>query len=132
MVTWLAGPRTLAEGIVPTLLEARPPAGPAPRVVAGIPVAVTDDPDQARSVANTRFARYGGLENYRRVFEQERVDSVAELAIVGTEAEVQRQLVRYAEAGVTELWAAVFPVGANEAESVDRTRAFLSHVDAGA
>lgn len=126
VITWLAGPRTLAEVIVPTLLEARPSGGPAPRVVAGIPVAVTDDLEQARSVANTRFARYGGLENYRRVFEREGVSSVAELAMVGSEAEVQSQLVRYAEAGATELWAAVFPVGEDAAASVDQTRAFLA------
>ena len=34
------------------------------------------------------FARYNGLENYRRLFEREGVASVGALAVVGTEAEV--------------------------------------------
>lgn len=104
-ITWLAGLRTLGETIVPTLHDVASSAGrPQPRVVAGLPVAVTDDPDHARADAQTRFARYGGLENYRRVFEREGVNSVADLAIVGNEADVRRQLQRYADTGVTELW----------------------------
>lgn len=133
VITWLAGPRTLAEAIVPTLLEAATSAGRAqPRVVAGLPVAVTDDPEHARAAALTRFARYGGLENYRRVFEREGVQSVADLAIVGTESEVQTQCERYADAGVTELWPAVFPVGDDPNASISRTRAFLARLGSGA
>jgi len=126
IVTWLAGPRTLGADIVPALSEAAVTAGrPAPRVVAGLPVALAD-PEEARTAAQSRFARYGGLDNYRRVFEREGVSSVAELAVVGTESDVERQLTRCAEAGVTELWAAVFPVGPDSAASLDRTRGLLA------
>lgn len=128
-VTWLAGPRTLADSIVPTLVDAAAAAGrPRPRVIAGLPVAVSDDPEQARAVAETRFARYGGLDNYLRLFEREGVDSVGALAVVGTEADVEKQLQRYADAGVTELWPVVYPVGDDAAASIRRTRALLAQM----
>lgn len=125
-VTWLAGPRTLEDSIVPTLVDAAAAAGRRrPRVVAGLSVAVTDDPDQARAVAETTFARYNGLDNYLRVMEREGVTSVGALAVVGTESEVEKQLQRYADVGVTELWPVVYPVGDDAAASVQRTRALL-------
>ncbi|KWW97256.1 luciferase [Carbonactinospora thermoautotrophica] len=129
VVTWLAGPRTLAETIVPTLRESARSAGrPEPRVVAGMPVAVTDDIDLARRTVRERFARYEGLANYQQVFQREGVTSVAELAIIGTEEEVEKQLRRYADAGVTELWPAVFPVGDDAGASTRRTRALLARL----
>lgn len=126
VVTWLAGPRWLADGIVGGLHAAAAAAGRTqPRIVAALPVAVCDDADQARTVADDVFARYGGLDNYRRLFEREGVTSVGALAVAGTEAEVDKQLRRYADIGVTELWPVVFPVGDKEA-SVQRTRALLA------
>lgn len=128
-ITWLAGPRTLAKEIVPQLLDAATSAGrPRPRVVAGMPVALADDPDQARATAETTFARYGGLDNYRRLFDREGVSSVGELAIVGTESDVEKQLRRYADAGVTELWPVAYPVGDDFGASIRRTRALLAQL----
>ncbi|MGQ0575521.1 MAG: TIGR03564 family F420-dependent LLM class oxidoreductase [Pseudonocardia sp.] len=101
VVTWLAGPRTLEAVIV-----ARLPAGA--RVVAAIPVMVCDDPDAARATAETVFARYGGLENYRRLFDREGVASVGELVVAGDEDAVAAQLRRFADVGVTQLWAVPF------------------------
>jgi F420-dependent oxidoreductase-like protein len=127
VITWLAGPRTLSALVVPGLTAAA--AGrAAPRVVAALPVAVTDDPSAARSVAEEAFGRYNGMENYRRLFEREGVASVGELAVVGTEADVEKQLRSYADIGVTDLWPAVYPVGADETASVRRTRELLSHL----
>jgi len=88
------------------------------------------DPEQARAAARTMFARYGTLANYQKVFEREGVQSAADLAIVGTESDLERQLRRYADAGVTELWAAVFPVGDDSEASMDRTRAVLADLRA--
>ncbi|HEY2221382.1 TIGR03564 family F420-dependent LLM class oxidoreductase [Actinomycetospora sp.] len=125
VVTWLAGPRTLDATIIPTLRTAA--AGrPAPRVVAALPVAVTDDPDAARAAAEKAFGRYNGMENYRRLFEREGVASVGDLAVVGTEDAVTTQLARYADLGVTELWPAVYPVGDDPEASIRRTRALLT------
>jgi 5,10-methylenetetrahydromethanopterin reductase len=126
-VTWLAGPRTLDGSIVPVLTAAAAAAGrPAPRVIAAVAVAVTDDPDAARATAEVAFGRYNGLENYQRMFVREGVRSVGDMAVVGTEADVEKLLRRYADAGVTELWPAVYPVGDDDAASVRRTRALLA------
>ena len=122
VITWLAGPRTLDSVIVPQLQAA---AG-GRRVVAAVPVAVTDDPEAARATADELFARYNGLENYRRVFEREGVASVAQLAAVGSESEVEKQLQRFADAGVTDLWPAPYPVGDDADASLRRTRALLA------
>lgn len=127
VVTWLAGPRGLAVSIVPALTEAAAAAGrSAPRVVAGLPVAVCDDAAAGRAAAVETFARYGGLENYQRQFERERVDSVADLAICGPEDHVLARLCSLRDAGATELWAVPFPVGADASESTARTTAFLA------
>jgi len=61
--------------------------------------------------------------NHRRLFEREGVSSIGELAVVGTEADVDKQLRHYADVGVTELWPAVFPVGDG---GDGRTRSFLA------
>jgi hypothetical protein len=95
-------------------------AGSITRVVAALPVAVTDDPDAARAAAEEGFGRSNGMENYRRPFEWEGVSSVGDLAVVGTEADVEKQLRRYAVVGVTDLWPAVFPAGGT------RTHALLA------
>lgn len=127
VVTWLAGPRSLESVILPTLLTAR--AGlPAPRVIAGVPVAVCDDADDGRAAANGLLARYGSLENYQRLFDREAVSSVGGLAVVGDEDSVRRQLQGYADVGVTELWAVPFPVGPDTAESLRRTRSLLASI----
>src|SRR3954469_34176 len=48
-VTWMTGPSTVSSHIVPLMTAAAEKAGrPAPRVVVGLPVCVTQDPDAAR------------------------------------------------------------------------------------
>lgn len=129
VVTWLAGPRTLDGDIVPELNQAAANAGrPRPRVVAAVQVAVCQDADAGRVVADQTFARYGGLENYQRLLAREGVASPGALAIVGTEPEVEKQLRRYAEVGATELWPTVFPVGDDAKASMRRTQALLAEL----
>ena len=63
VVTWLAGPRSLGEHIIPRLRAAA--AGrPAPRIVAALPVAVCPDSGVALRAADEVFARYAGFANY--------------------------------------------------------------------
>jgi len=124
VVTWLAGKRTLEGQIIPGVQDAARGAGrPPARVVAALPVAVTDDATAAREAASATFARYGGLPNYQRQFEREQITAPGDIAVVGDEAAVEAELRAYAQVGVTEFWPVVFAVGDG---SVDRTRELLA------
>src|SRR6266851_1923815 len=47
--TWMVGPKTLAAHVAPIISEAASKAGrPSPRIIVGLPVCVTSDPDAAR------------------------------------------------------------------------------------
>ena len=128
IVTWLAGPAHLDAEIGPWLRTAAQGAGrPAPRLIAGIPVAVCDDADSGRAAADTVFARYLGLENYQKLFAREGATSVGGLAVVGDEDAVRLGLQRFADAGVTELWPIPFPVPAS-ASGMERTWALLAEL----
>lgn len=122
--TWCVGPKTLREHIIPTLRQAAADSGrPEPRVVAALPVCVTDDVDAARARAEEVFAVYNTLPSYRAMMDIEGVGGPKDLAIVGTEAEVRDQLAELDSIGVTDLNAGVFPGNRDEAE---RTRAVLA------
>jgi alkanesulfonate monooxygenase SsuD/methylene tetrahydromethanopterin reductase-like flavin-dependent oxidoreductase (luciferase family) len=124
VITWLAGPRSLSQDIVPIASAAAADVGrPAPRVIAGVPVMVCEDRDAGRALAERTFARYAGLENYRRLFEREGIGSVADLALVGAEAEVLEGLDALAAAGVTDLWPVVL---AADVDSADRATELLA------
>lgn len=131
VVTWLAGPRSLEEVILPEVGRGAEEGGrAAPRVVAALPVAVWDDEDAARAAADEVFARYAALPNYQRLFAREHVASPGALALAGSEAQVERQIGRLAGLGVTELWAVPYPVGGDPDAAPGRTRALLAGLDA--
>jgi 5,10-methylenetetrahydromethanopterin reductase len=125
VITWLAGPRSLGEVIVPAL-HAAAAGRPAPRVVAALPVAVCADEDLARRHADEVFASYAGLDNYRRQFEREGAASPGEVALVGTESDIEHRLKGLEDLGVTELWPVLFPAGADPDATMRRTRAMLA------
>lgn len=106
VITWMTGPRTLEQHTVPTL--ARAAAGrPAPRVVASLPVCVTDDPDTARELAARMFLIYRSLPSYRAMLDREKAEHGGEIALVGSEEDVVSGIRQLAEAGVTDLNALV-------------------------
>jgi alkanesulfonate monooxygenase SsuD/methylene tetrahydromethanopterin reductase-like flavin-dependent oxidoreductase (luciferase family) len=101
---YLAGPRTIEEFITPTITKAAAEAGrPAPRVIAAVPVLVTDDVDAGRAAAAEVLAFYTTIPSYQKVIAREGVESVAELAAVGPADAVRKQLQRYRAAGATDL-----------------------------
>ena len=121
-VTWMTGPATLSEHTVPVITAAATAAGrPAPRVVASLPVCVTNDIDQARQRAAKDFQVYGFLPSYRAMLDREGAEGPADVAMVGDEAAVERQVRALADAGVTEYVASIF--GARDER--ERTRALL-------
>jgi F420-dependent oxidoreductase-like protein len=101
---YLAGPRTIAEFIEPTIAKAAADAGrPKPRIIAAAPVLVSDDVDAARSLAAEHLSFYAAIPSYQKVIAREGVDSVADLALVGPAEAVTRGLRRYLDAGATDV-----------------------------
>jgi len=126
-ITWMAGVTALRQHVVPRLTAAASNAGrPAPRIVVGVPVAVTDDQAAGRAIAGQTFELYGRLENYRRVLDRGEASGPADIAVTGTETEVADQLAAYAAAGATDLMAVVYPTGDNPAASTARTTELLA------
>ena len=72
-LTWCTGPETLADLHDPDdhRRPPRPPAGRRPRVIAALPVCVTDDVAAARERAAKVFAVYGQLPSYRAMLDRE-------------------------------------------------------------
>ena len=125
-ILWMANARAVAEHVAPRVTAAASAAGrDAPRVVAGLPVAVHDDVDEARETAAKQFAMYGMLPNYQRILEHGGAAGPADAAIVGDEASVAAQIEAMLDAGTTDMWAAIFPVGDDREGSRRRTRALL-------
>src|SRR6478609_3224329 len=101
---YLAGPRTIAEFIEPTIAKAAADAGrPKPRIIAAVPALVSDDVDAARAVASKQLGFYETIPSYQKVLAREGVASVADLAAVGSVESVQRQLRSYLDAGATDV-----------------------------
>jgi len=125
-ITWMTGRKTLREHTIPRINEAAAKAGrPRPRVVAGLPIAVTDDVASARQAAGKMFQVYGTLPSYRAMLEREGVEGPAGVAVVGNEDAVGEELQRMGEIGVTELLAIPFAARGDAAASLARTRALL-------
>jgi alkanesulfonate monooxygenase SsuD/methylene tetrahydromethanopterin reductase-like flavin-dependent oxidoreductase (luciferase family) len=125
-ILWMANARAVESHVAPRISGAAARAGrPSPRIVAGLPVAVHDDIEEARAAAGEQFAIYGSLPNYQRILAHGGIGSPAEAAIVGDEDSVTRQIEALLAAGATDMWAAPYPVGADRAASRARTRALL-------
>jgi F420-dependent oxidoreductase-like protein len=108
-VTWMTGPTTVADHVVPTISRAASAAGrAAPEVVVLLPVCVTDDVEGARQRAASVFAVYGNLPSYRAMLDLEGASGPADVALVGDEDDVTRAIGTVAEAGATEFGAFVF------------------------
>ena len=128
-ILWMGNARAVETHVVPRIHAAAESAGRStPRIVAGLPVAVHDDVAEARAVAARQFAIYGTLPNYQRILAHGGVDGPADAAIVGDEATVAASLQGLIDAGVTDIWASIFPVGDDASGSRRRTRALLQEL----
>jgi 5,10-methylenetetrahydromethanopterin reductase len=122
-VVWMTGPKTIASHIVPRISAAAARAErPPPRVVAMLPICVTDDVDATRERAARVFAGYATLPSYQAMLAREGVDGPAGIAIIGDEDEVRGQVEALTAVGVTDFVASEFGRGEDRA----RTRALLS------
>jgi F420-dependent oxidoreductase-like protein len=123
VILWLAGPRTIAQTIQPPLARAADAAGrPAPRIIAGLPVCVTDDPAGVRAMIDHVLGPFTRFDSYRDVLAREGARGPGDVALVGTEAEVLAGIDVLAAAGATDFAATEFAPGPEEAAA---TRAAL-------
>jgi F420-dependent oxidoreductase-like protein len=113
---YLAGPRTIGEFIAPVINKAAAEAGrPSPRIIAAVPVLVSDNVDAARTIAAEQLSLYETIPSYQKVVAREGVASVTDLAALGREQSVVSQLRRYLDAGATDV--VISPL--DRSESVD-------------
>lgn len=127
VVLWMAPARAIEAHVVPRVQAAASAAGrPAPRVVAGLPIAVHDDLDEARAAMARTAVRYEHMPNYRRILERGGAAGPVDAAVLGDEASVTRQLQALLDAGATDIQAYIVPVGEDRRSSIERTRALLA------
>jgi F420-dependent oxidoreductase-like protein len=109
-LTWMASPDVIGKRIAPSITAAAEAAGrPRPRVGVGLPVAVTDNVDEALERAASSYAIYGTLPSYRRLLDEGGVEGPAGVVIAGGEDEVAGRIRALADVGATEFLAS--PVG---------------------
>jgi len=131
-ILWMADERAITEHVLPRLTRAAAEAGrPAPRVVAGVPVALcaADAVDDAREYASRVLGHAELSPNYLRLLEYGDATDVGDVMAAGTESDVGARIRRFRDAGVTDLAARVVPFGDDidaRARSKEQTLAFLS------
>jgi F420-dependent oxidoreductase-like protein len=132
VVLWMASAHAIESRITPNLYAAaRESNKPQPRIVAGIPVAVHDDITEARGAVAAMSTMYAGMINYQRIIQAGGGTTPADIAVIGDEDEVHKQLQNIIAAGATDIWAQPIAVGANReqrAASLQRTRKLLSEL----
>jgi F420-dependent oxidoreductase-like protein len=114
--TWMVGPNTMANHIVPGL--GRSDA----TVVGGVPIVLTTNIDQARETIGKNLVMYGQLPSYRAMLDREGAAGPQDIAIVGDENTLRGEIKRFEDAGVTDFNAAIMDV---EEGAYDRTLEFL-------
>lgn len=131
-ILWMADERAIGDHVVPRITSAATRAGrPAPRIVAGVPVALcsANEIGDARAYASEVLGHADFSPNYVRLLEHGDAEDVGDTMAAGDESAVLARLRRYRDAGVTDLAARIVPLGndvGERAESRRRTQEFLS------
>ena len=103
-VLWMTGPATIADLVAPVIAAAAKEAGrPAPRVIAGFPVVLTDDVEGARARVDEILQIYGQLPSYRAMMDREGAANPSDIALIGNAAALDARIDRIAASGATEL-----------------------------
>ncbi len=122
-LTWMAGQAAIRDHIVPRITTAAKAAGrPAPRMIAGLPLAITNDTAKALEVAAKVFAIYPTLPAYRAMLDRGGLSQPTEVALIGDAATVSGEIKRLEDLGVTDLCGYAFQA---EGDAFERTVDFL-------
>lgn len=117
--TWMVGPKTMDSHILASLKAA---GQDSPRVVAGMPIVLTNKVDEARAAIAEQLTIYGQLPSYRAMLDREGAAGPADIAIVGDENTLRGEIKRFEDMGVTDFNAAI--AGVDEGATA-RTLEFL-------
>lgn len=107
-MTWMTGPATLDQYTIPTISKAATDAGRSVRVLASLPVCLTNDVDAARDRISRVLQIYGVLPSYRAMLDREGAAGPADVAIIGDESTVRAGLTQLDDIGVTDFVAYEF------------------------
>jgi F420-dependent oxidoreductase-like protein len=116
-ILWMTGPQTIENHVVPTIQKAATAASRSePRIVAGLPIALTNDEAAGREAVGQMMAHYGHIPSYRAMLDREGAAGPADVALVGDEKQLDVALDRLRDVGVTDFDAAIIPIdeGAEE------------------
>ena len=133
-ILWMADERAIGDHVAPRITSAATGAGrPAPRIVAGVPVALCSNAelDDARAYASEVLGHAEFSPNYVRLLEHGDAADVGDTMAAGDERAVLTRLRRYRDAGVTDLAARIVPLGADPAArtaSRMRTQEFIADI----
>ena len=125
-ILWMADERAIGEHVVPRITKAAAEAGrPAPRIVAGVPVALCadDEVDAAREWANVVLGHAEYSPNYQRLLEHGDATDVGDVLAAGDEAAVVERLRSFRDAGVTDVAVRPLPFGTTRDERIESRRA---------
>ena len=78
--------------------------------------------------AERGFGRYGQLPSYRAMLDREGAASPADVALIGSESEIEDQLAAIERAGGTELTASVFGSAEEHLRTFEFLKAQVPHV----
>lgn len=129
ILTWMCDETYLGEVVLPAVAQGAARAGrPAPPLTAGVLVCVCDDAELARAGLRPRLGALGTYDSYKAVlaYRAPAPREPADVAIVGTEADVRLGLRRLAAQGVSEAVAVVLPDPADPLGSAQRARRLLA------
>ena len=121
--TWMVGPKTMEEHIIPSFHAA---GRQDPAIVAGMPIVLTTNVDQAKEKIAQDLTVYGQLPSYRAMLDREGAAGPADIAIVGDENQLRGQIKRFQDLGVTDFNAAIMDT---EDGAYARTPEFLGSIN---
>ena len=121
-ILWMTAAGVVESYIAPTMNAAADEAGrPHPRIVVGLPVMLSSDVAAAKATAAEQFANYERLPSYRSMLDKQGAAHPEDVALLGTEEQIETQLRQLQEAGTTDFVGVVF--GSEDERS--RTEEFL-------
>jgi 5,10-methylenetetrahydromethanopterin reductase len=121
--TWMVGPKTMEEHIIPSFQAA---GKSDPDIVAGMPIVLTTNIDDAKEKIAQNLTVYGHLPSYRAMLDREGAAGPADIAIVGDENQLRGQIKRFQDMGVTDFNAAIMDT---EDGAYVRTLEFLGSIN---